>query len=100
MSNAIGGIKLCVDVTQLEECRQLVFAFEQQDRQKQKCGKCASMNVAYINKPGAKHWLSSLAMLLFANYPVSAAKHVYHCFDCGAEFDEVSNTELDSIAEA
>ncbi len=100
LTNAIGGIKLCVDVEQLEECRELVFAFEQQDKQKQQCPNCSSLNVSYINKPGPKNWFTAIAMWAFASYAVSAAKHVYHCFDCGTEFDEVSNKELDSIAEA
>lgn len=100
LTNAIGGIKLCIDREQLEEGRELISAFEHNDKQKQQCIKCKSLNVTYINKPGAKNWLSAIVMWAFGSYPVSAAKQVYHCFDCGEEFEETQNEELNALAES
>jgi len=100
LTNAVGGIKLCVDAEQIEECRELVFAFEHQDKQSQRCPFCNSLNVTYLNKPGPTNWFTAIAMWAFGSYPVSAAKHVYHCFDCGHEFDEVQNEALNAIAAA
>jgi DNA-directed RNA polymerase subunit RPC12/RpoP len=97
LTNAIGGIKLCVNAEQLEQCRELVLAFEQQDRQRLQCPKCSSMNVQYISKPGATNWFSAISSWLLGNYAVSTSQ-VYHCFDCGEEFDEIENEELNSMA--
>jgi DNA-directed RNA polymerase subunit RPC12/RpoP len=97
LTNAIGGIKLCVDVDQLDQSRELIMAFEHQDRQRLQCPKCKSMNVEYISKPGAKNWLSAISSWLLGSYAVSAGQ-VYHCFNCGEEFDEIENEELNSIA--
>jgi DNA-directed RNA polymerase subunit RPC12/RpoP len=97
LTNAIGGIKLCVDTEQLAECRELVFAFEHQNRQMQQCPKCGSLNVEYISKPGATNWFSALLSWMLGSYAVSAGQ-VYHCFNCGEEFDEIKNEELNSIA--
>ncbi len=97
LSNAIGGIKLCVDIEQLEQAKELILAFEHQSRIKLQCPKCKSLNVEYISKPGAKNWIGAVASWLLGNYAVSA-KQVYHCFNCGEEFEEIQNEELNSIA--
>jgi DNA-directed RNA polymerase subunit RPC12/RpoP len=97
LSNAIGGIKLCVAEMQIEESLQLVSAFEFQGKQKLQCPECNSLNVQYISKPGAKNWLSAIVTWILGSYAISA-KQVYHCFSCGKEFDEIKNEELNSIA--
>jgi DNA-directed RNA polymerase subunit RPC12/RpoP len=97
LTNAIGGIKLCVDADQLQQCRELVLAFEHQDRQRLQCPKCSSMNVEYISKPGATNWFSAISSWILGSYAVSASQ-VYHCFNCGEEFDEIENKELNLIA--
>jgi len=98
LTNAIGGIKLCVNKEQLSQCKELLQAFEEQDKQKQQCPACHSLNVAYIAKPGATNWFTAILTWMFTSYAVSAARPVYHCFDCGVEFDETENNELNSIA--
>lgn len=97
LCNAIGGIKLCVDAGQLAEARELLKAFEEQSRLRQRCPSCGSLNVSYISRPGAANWLSAITTWLLGSYAVSA-EQVYHCFDCGNEFAELESTELDSIA--
>lgn len=97
LSNAIGGIKLCVAAPQVEETMELISAFEYQGKQRQQCIKCGSLNVAYISKPGAGNWLSAILSWMLGSYAVST-KQVYHCFNCGEEFDEAKNDELNSIA--
>lgn len=97
LSNAIGGIKLCVAKAQLRSAHDMLAAFEAQHQLRQRCPACSSINVAYISKPGAGNWLSAVASWLLSSLAVSA-KQVYHCFDCGTEFDEIANEELNTIA--
>lgn len=97
LTNAIGGIKLCVDELQLDECRQLIDAFEQQGRQRQQCPSCGSLDVQYISRPGPTNWITALLSWLIGSYAVGANK-VYHCFHCGKEFDEIQNEELNLMA--
>lgn len=97
LSNAIGGIKLCVSRDQLNDCRELMLAMEKQNKQAQSCPTCKSLNVQYISQPGnAMNWLSAITTWLLGNYAMSA-KQVYHCFDCGTDFDETKNEELNSL---
>lgn len=98
LSNAVGGIKLCVNAGQLEQCRELVSSFESEARQAQRCPKCESVNVQYVSQPvNAVNWLTAIVSWVFGSYAM-AAKQVYHCFDCGNEFHEIKNEELNSIA--
>lgn len=98
LTNAVGGIKLCVYREQLQQSRELLFAFEQQAKQRQQCPQCHSLNVAYISQPGARNWFTAIITWLIGSFAMTAAKPVYHCFDCGHEFDEVPNEELNTIA--
>jgi DNA-directed RNA polymerase subunit RPC12/RpoP len=97
LSNAVGGIKLCVNTEQLTECRELVLAIENENRQAQRCPKCGSLDVQYISQPGNPvNWLSAITSWFLGSYAMSA-KQVYHCFNCGEEFDELQNKELNSL---
>lgn len=97
LTNAIGGIKLCVAEVQMDECRQLIAAFEHQGKQRQQCPSCSSLDVQYIPKPGTTNWITAIVSWLLGSYAVSAGK-VYHCFQCGKDFDELKNEELNTIA--
>ena len=97
LSNAVGGIKLCVNGNQLEECISLIKSFELQSREVQRCPVCASDNVQFITQSNPVNWVSAVVTWLFGSYALGA-KQVYHCFDCGKEFDEIKNEELNSLA--
>lgn len=98
LSNAVGGIKLCVNIDQLDECRELVAAIENENRLSQRCPKCGSLNVQYVTQPNNPvNWLSAITSWILGSYALSA-KQVYHCFNCGEEFDELVNNELNSLA--
>lgn len=97
LSNAVGGIKLCVSTGQLTECRELVLAIENENRQAQRCPQCGSLDVQYVSQPGNPvNWLSAITTWFLGSYAMSA-KQVYHCFNCGKEFDELQNNELNSL---
>lgn len=90
LSNAIGGIKLCVHPSQVERAKDLFQLMEAQTKQKQACPKCNSLNVQYITQPGKLlNWFTALISWSFTNYAVDVKK-VYHCFNCSNEFTELS----------
>lgn len=97
LSNAVGGIKLCVNDSQLETASVLIAAYEEENRQAQKCPRCNSLNVQYISQPGqASNWLLAIVSWAFSNYALSG-KQVYHCFGCGYEFDEIRETAVENV---
>lgn len=66
-SNAIGGIKLLVIESQFSRALELVEAIEETYKNAGACVQCGSVNVQFISQP----------------------QNVYHCFDCGFEFEEL-----------
>lgn len=98
LSNAIGGIKLCVNVEQLRESRELVERITAETQQLQRCPACASANVQFVSQPfNLLNWLTALFSWSLTSYALPG-KQLYHCFDCGAEFDETQNEKLDTLA--
>lgn len=93
LSNAIGGIKLMVYHEQISRALELLDEFEKAYRQSVICVRCGSGNVHYVTQTSnPANWLSAIASWLFGNYAVSV-KQVYHCFDCGYEFEEIQDEE-------
>jgi len=97
LSNAIGGIKLCISSEQLEKGMDLIRQFEAENKQALQCPACNSMNVEYVTKPGNPiAWLGAIATWLLGSYALSA-NQVYHCFDCRHDFKEIAATEVQPL---
>ena len=65
----------------------------QENKQQQKCPYCGSLHVQYVvttNKPS--NWLLILLSVITFTAPATGKK-VYHCYDCGFEFDEIKTNE-------
>ncbi len=89
LSNAIGGIKLMVYKDQLPRALELLREFEKDYQRAATCPNCGSINVHFVTQAGnPANWLSAITTWLFGSYAVSI-KSVYHCFDCGYEFEEL-----------
>lgn len=89
LTNAIGGIKLMVHETQKERATDLLRIMMNKEKENRPCSNCGSLNVEYIvsnRKPS--NWLSAIFTYLIYGYPM-ADKKMYHCFDCGHEFENV-----------
>lgn len=87
LSNAIGGIKLMVHEAQKERALGLLRTMLTKEKQQNPCSKCGSFNVEYIvTNRKASNWLSAITTVLFGNFAMASSK-VFHCFDCGEEFD-------------
>lgn len=93
LSNAVGGIKLMVHQEQLSRAMELINGFEQVYKQAVVCPKCGSHNVHFVTQGSNPiNWLTAIFSWLFGNYAMSV-KHVYHCFDCNQEFEELPEGE-------
>jgi predicted RNA-binding Zn-ribbon protein involved in translation (DUF1610 family) len=87
LTNAIGGIKLMVAEPQLEQALYLLQEIKKEYQQQNPCPQCGSTNVEYVSTPRkASNWLSVLAGGLTMSFAPGVEK-VYHCFDCGFEFN-------------
>ena len=57
-----------------------------------KCPACKGHNVELVSTPRkASNWISAVFGFLFASYAMPADQ-VYHCFNCGHEFENVEET--------
>lgn len=88
LTNAVGGIKLMVAEVQKDRAISLLKNTKQQYNEQHPCPNCGSSNIEYVSTPRkASNWLGTIASALFAGSATPIDK-VYHCFDCGYEFDE------------
>ena len=93
LSNAIGGIKLMVHETQKERAADLLRTMMNKEKKNSACPNCGSLNVEYIvsnRKPS--NWFSAIFTFLIGDYAMAGGK-VYHCFDCGHEFETVTEKQ-------
>jgi predicted RNA-binding Zn-ribbon protein involved in translation (DUF1610 family) len=87
IGNATGGIRLMVTETDQQKATALLAQIETQRKSQLPCPKCGSTNVEFVSTPRkASNWLSALTSSLLGDYAIAPDK-VYHCFDCGNEFD-------------
>lgn len=87
LSNAIGGIKIMVLNEQAERAKAILAEIDGERKKKLSCPSCGSHNIEFVTtprKPG--NWFSVLFGLLGASYAMPVEK-VYHCFNCGKEFE-------------
>lgn len=86
--NAVGGIKLMVASPQIERALALINKDKEEYKQKHPCPQCGSINIEVVSTPRkVSNWLGTIAnILLNAGAPMPIDK-VYHCFDCGNEYE-------------
>jgi hypothetical protein len=97
LTNAIGGIKLMVHESQTERATELLRIMYNKEHMAIQCRQCQSHNVEYIvTNRKAGNWLSAITTFVLGDFAMAPHK-VYHCFDCGFEFDAPSEKE-DSTA--
>lgn len=91
LTNAVGGIKLMVAEPQAERAFELLREFRKQQQSGLSCPRCGSANIEFVTTPRkVSNWIGVIIGFLFTNYALSADK-VYHCFDCGFEFEKKDN---------
>lgn len=89
LTNALGGIKLTVMERDADEARKMLALFVAEKRAWLECPSCHSHNVEYISNPAKSgNWLAAILSFSISSYAVSVKKN-YHCFNCGADFDDL-----------
>ncbi|WP_018626822.1 DUF2007 domain-containing protein [Niabella aurantiaca] len=93
--NAIGGIKLMVAEPQAERALEILRNTKRRYQEQNPCPNCGSINVEYISTPKkASNWLVTFVNVVRHGGAQMAVEKVYHCFDCGFEFEDAgSNTK-------
>lgn len=96
LTNAVGGIKLMVPENERMKALQWLWEINKEKKDTLSCPKCNSHNWEFVStprKPG--NWISvlfsfftNLFMMSSANSIVMPVEKVYHCFDCGSEFEK------------
>ncbi len=90
-TNAVGGIKLLVRKEDYNRASVIFRETEKARKQALECPRCKGHNVDFISTPRkAGNWISAILGFLFISYalPVNT---VYHCFDCGNEFENTGD---------
>lgn len=84
---ATGGIKLMVADTQVEEAKSLLKDFAEEKKKQFSCPQCRSNEIEFISSPrDGRNWLSVILGFFFLQYAMPIK--TWHCFKCGAEFNE------------
>ena len=92
-TNAVGGIKLMVAAPHFERAAALLQQFSQEQKKQTPCPKCGSTNVEFVSTPRkASNWIGAIFGFLFGDYALAVDK-VYHCFNCGNEFEQSQTDE-------
>ena len=87
LTNAIGGIKLMVDSSQSEKAAAILRTIDNEYKAAHPCPKCHSLNIELVSTPRkASNWFSALWGFLTFSMAMPVDK-VYHCFDCGREYE-------------
>ena len=95
LTNAIGGIKLMVPEPQAERAFELLRKYRSEIQALIKCPRCGSANIEFVTTPRkTSNWLGVIIGIFFTSCALSPGK-VYHCFDCGHEFEAA--TEKDEM---
>jgi hypothetical protein len=82
--NAIGGIKLAVDINDVDEATRLLKEYEEEYLRSVTCPKCSGNNIILVSKPGTGNVVTAILTWLFSSYAVAPEK-IYQCQDCGYE---------------
>jgi hypothetical protein len=92
--NAIGGIKLTVDIKDADEAAALLNQFEEEYLQSAECPRCGGKNLAIISRPGKANVITAILSWLFSNYAIAPEK-IYQCQDCYYESATLPENKMD-----
>lgn len=81
LSNAIGGIKLQVPITAVDNAKAIIEALDTENRNNSLCPNCGHKGLDYVYKQGPKNFFSAIATYLFGGFAM-APQQVYQCPQC------------------
>lgn len=93
LTNAVGGIKLMVIREQAMQAKEILDKLRREAQAAHPCPKCGSQNVDFVSTPRkASNWFMALFTFSFSDKAI-APDMVYHCFDCGHEYEKKETEE-------
>ncbi len=101
LSNAIGGIKLQVPITEVEHAKAIIDALDTEYRNNALCPSCGHKGLDYVYKQGPKNFFSAIATYLFGGFAM-APQQVYQCPQCQWQSPTlpISDTDNDALEKA
>ncbi len=93
LSNAIGGIKLAVDVNDETAARVLLQQFHNDYVKSAVCPQCLRHEIEYVVSQKPANIITSIFTWIFASYAVAPAM-VYKCANCGYESKSLPENTL------
>ena len=92
-SNAVGGIKLMVAEPHAQRAVELMQQYAREQKAQTPCPKCGSTDVEFVSTPRkASNWFGAFFGFILGDYALAVDK-VYHCFNCGNEFETPETDE-------
>jgi Putative prokaryotic signal transducing protein len=92
-TNAIGGIKLIINKSDLEKANEVLNVFESKIPEETgtvlRCPVCNSLEIKIVNP----NWLIGLLFILAASFPSPFTKRKYQCSSCGHKWEIEENEE-------
>ena len=90
LSNAVGGVKLAVDVKDADEALRILTLFEQARIRDAVCPVCNQKAFAIYLKPVEPNIVVSLLSKLFGKKPAEETLSIYKCGHCKYETETLS----------
>jgi len=81
LCNAIGGIKLAVDIDDVGNATRFLQQFDEEYLRSVECPQCNGNNIMLVSRPGAGNFITAILTWLFTSYAVAPEK-IYQCQDC------------------
>lgn len=81
LSNAIGGIKLQVPITEGEKAKAILEVFDTEYRNNAVCPRCGGKGLDHVHKQSSKNFFSAIAAYLLGGFAM-APQQVYQCPRC------------------
>ena len=96
LTNAVGGIKLMVTEKDYPKALELFKQIEYDRKQQLECPVCKGHNIELVSTPRkASNWFSAILTFALGDFALTVDK-VNHCFDCGHEFPNSSETNTEA----
>lgn len=88
LTQAMDGIKLMVAEPQLGRAMDILKRTKEEVNQQNACPKCGSTKIEFINTSRkASSIIGTIANALLATSTKASDGQVFHCFDCGHEYE-------------
>lgn len=98
LANAIGGVKLAVDVNDAEEAMRILDEFEDEELKEAICPVCKHQEFAVLFRPLDANIIVSLLSKLFSKSVPQQMEKIFRCAHCKYETDAMPFNTTDELS--